>query len=164
MLDQMQIAAGFVPVDLTGGANTSDWVDLKSYARLLIIFYKSAAASGSGDPTVTVLQASDVTGTGSKSLNIARAWTKTNADLTTVGQFSAGVPSTNALTVVGSALECAIWVIEVLATDLDVNNGFSCVQANVGKAGSVAQLGCLLYVLGEPRQSDTPVVNPSALT
>jgi hypothetical protein len=29
MLDQMQIASGFVPVNLATGANNSDWVNLK---------------------------------------------------------------------------------------------------------------------------------------
>jgi hypothetical protein len=163
MLEQMQIAAGFVPVNLATADNNSDWVDLKSYARLLIIFYKAAAGSGSEDPTVTVLQATDVAGTSSKALNIARSWTKTHADLTTVGQFTAGAPSTNTLTVASSAQKQAIWAIEVLASDLDKTNGFTCVQANVADVGSTAQLGCLLYVLGEARQADTPVLNPSAL-
>lgn len=62
MLDQMQIAAGFVPVNLATAANNSDWVNLKSYSRLLIVFFKGAAASGTEDPTVTVLQATDVAG------------------------------------------------------------------------------------------------------
>ena len=163
MLEQMQIASGFVPVNLAAAANNSDWVNLKLYGRLLIIFFKGAASSGTDDPTVTLLQATDVAGAGSKALNIARSWTKTDADLTTIGQFTAGVPSTNTLTVASSAQKAAIWTIEVLASELDRTNAFCCVQANVADVGSVAQLGCLLYLLGEPRQSDTPVLNPSAL-
>ena len=50
-----------------------------------------------------------------------------------------------------------------LDLDGDKTNGFTCVQANVADVGSTAQLGCLLYVLGEARQADTPVLNPSAL-
>jgi hypothetical protein len=163
MLDQMQIAAGFVPVDLSVAANNGHWVTLKAYERLLIVFFKAAAGSGTEDPTVTVLQATDVSGTGAKALNIARAWTKTATDVTTVGQFTAGSPSTNTLTVASAAQKGAIWVIEIFATDLDRANGFSCVQANVADVGVVAQLGGLLYVLGSPRQCDTPVLNPSAL-
>ena len=163
MLEQMQIAAGFVPVNLATAANNSHWVNLKLYGRLLIIFFKGAAASGTEDPTVTLLQATDVAGTGSKPLNIARSWTKTNADVTTIGQFTLGLPSTNTLTVAGSATQGAIWALEVFASDLDKTNLFSCLQANVAKTGVIAQLGCLLYVLGEARQADTPVVNPSAL-
>jgi hypothetical protein len=164
MLEQMQLASGFVPVNLATADNNSDWVNLKLYARLLVIFFKAAAASGTEDPTITLLQATDVTGSSHKALNIARSWTKTNADLTTVGQFTAGVPSTNTLTVAGAAQSQAIWAIEVLASDLDKANGFCCVQANVADVGAVAQLGCMLFLLGEPRQCDTPVLNPSALT
>ena len=129
MLEQMQIAAGFVPVNLATAANNSDWVNLKQYGRLLIVFFKAAAASGTEDPTVTVVQATDVSGSGSKALAIARSWTKTDADLTTIGQFTAGAPSTNTLTVASSAQKAAIWVIEVIATDLDRANGFTCVRA-----------------------------------
>jgi hypothetical protein len=163
MLEQMQIASGFVPVNLSTAANNGAWVNLKLYGRLLLIFFKSAAASGTEDPTVTLLQATDVAGTGAKPINIARSWTKTDANLATIGQFSAGTPSANTLTVAGSAQKGAVWAIEVLASELDRTNGFACVQANVADVGSVAQLGCLLYLLGEPRQCDTPVLNPSAL-
>src|SRR5262245_18759639 len=163
MLEHMQVAAGFVPVNLATGANNSDWVNLKLFARLLVVFFKSAAASGTEDPTVTVLQATDVSGSGSKALSISRSWTKTDADLTTIGQFTAGSPSGNTLTVASSAQKAGIWVIEVKASDLDRTNGFCCVRANVADVVTVEQLGCLLYVLGEPRQADTPVLNPSAL-
>ena len=126
MLDLMQCAMGFAPVNMATGANNSDWVLLTKYRRLVILFFKSAAASGTSDPTITVLQAQDNTGTGSKALNIpaGSSWTKTNADLTTVGTFSAGAPSTNTLTVAGSATEEAIWMIEIDAANLDVNNGY----------------------------------------
>jgi hypothetical protein len=165
MLDLMQCAMGFAPVNMAAGANNSDWVLLQRYRRLVILFFKSAAASGTEDPTVTVLQAQDNAGTGSKALNIpaGRSWTKTDADLTTVGTFTAGVPSTNTLTVAPSAQKEAIWMIEIDAADLDVNNGFCAVQANVADTGSVSQLGCLVYLLGEPRSAKTLGDNPSAI-
>jgi hypothetical protein len=163
MLEQMQLASSFVPINLSGQANNGAWVDLKLYARVLVIFFKAGAASGTEDPTLTLSQASDVTGTGSKALNITRSWTKTATDITTVGQFTAGAPSTNTLTVAGAAQKQAIWAVEVLASDLDKINGFCCVQPSVAKPGSVSQLGCVIYVLGEARQADTPVLNPSAI-
>jgi hypothetical protein len=166
MLDLMQCAMGFAPVDLSAGANNSDWVLLSKYRRLVILFFKAAAGSGTGDPTITLLQAQDNAGTGSKALDIpaGSSWTKTNADLTTVGTFSAGAPATNTLTIAGSAQQEAIWMIELDAAELDVNNGFCAVQANVAKAGTVAQLGSLIYLLGEARQATSLGLNPSALS
>jgi hypothetical protein len=38
------------------------------------------------------------------------------------------------------------------------------VQANVGDVGTVSQLGCLIYLLGEPRSAQTLGTNPSALS
>ena len=165
MLDLMQIAMGFAPVNLATGANNSDWMLFLRYRRIAILFFKAAAASGTEDPTVTLLQAQDNAGTGSKALNIpaGRSWTKTDADLTTIGQFTAGVPSTNTLIVAGSAQKQAMWMIEIDAADLDVNNGFCALQANVAKTGTVAQLGSLTYLLGEPRLAKTLGDNPSAL-
>jgi hypothetical protein len=166
MLDLMQCAMGFAPVDMSAGANNSDWVLLTKYRRLIIAFFKAAAGAGTEDPTVTVLQGQDASGTGSKALNIpsGRSWTKTNADLTTIGTFTAGAPSTNTLTVASSAQKQAIWLIEIDSSDLDVNNGFCAVQANVADVGSTTQLGCILYLLGEPRQASTPSGNPSAIS
>ncbi len=106
-----------MPVKLAAAANISDWVNLKSYAHLLIIFYKAAV----------------------------------------------GTPSTNTLTVADSAQKAILWVIEARAYDFDETNGFNCVRANLADVDDVEQLGCLLYVLGEPRQRDTPMLNPSVL-
>jgi hypothetical protein len=164
MLDQMQVASGFVPVNLSAANNTGCWVNLKLYARVLVVFFKAAAASGTEDPTVNLQQATDVSGSNAKALNISRSFTKTATDLTTIGQFTAGSPSSNSLTVSGAATKAAIWVIEVLVSDLDRNNGFCCIQASVPKPGSISQLGGILYVFGDARQADTPVLNPSALT
>ena len=165
MLDLMQCAMGFAPVNLATGANNSDWVLLTKYHRLVIVFCKAAAASGTEDPTITLLQATSSAGASTKVLNIPshRSWTKTDADLSTVGAFSAGAPSANTLTVAASAQKQAIWLIEIDAADLDVNNGYCAVQANIADTGSVAQLGCLLYLLGEPRQATNLGGNPSAI-
>jgi len=165
MLDLMQCAMGFAPVNLAAGANNSDWVLLRKYRRLVILFFKSAAGAGTEDPTITVLQAQDNAGTGSKALTIpsGRSWTKTDADLTTIGTFTAGSPSTNTLTVASSAQKQAIWMIEIDAADLDVNNGFCAVQANVADVGTESQLGSLVYLLGEPRSAKNLGENPSAI-
>lgn len=166
MLDLMQCAMGFAPVDLSAGNNDGDWVLMTKYRRLVILFFKAAAASGSGDPTITLMQAQDASGTGSKALDIpaGMSWTKTNANLDSVGTFTAGNPTNNTLTVSGSAQEQAIWMIEIDAIHLDINNGFCAVQASVAQAGSVAQLGSLIYLLGEARQATSLGLNPSALS
>ena len=166
MLDLMQCAMGFAPVNLAAGANNSDWVLLTKYRRLAIVFFKAAAASGSEDPTITVLQGKDAVGSASKALNIPahRSWTKTETDLTSNGAFSAGAPSTNTLTVASSAQKQAIWIIEIDASDLDIADGYCAVQANVADTGSVSQIGCMLYLLGEPRQASTLGDNPSPIS
>jgi len=140
--------SGFVPVNMATGANNSPWINLNSLTSALVIFYKNAAGSGVEDPTITLLQATDGSGAGSKALNVPAnaSFTKTGADLSAIPDFTAGVPSTNTLTVAGSATLQALWTIEVQLANLDIANGFGWFRANVADVGSVAQLGGLMYV------------------
>ena len=94
---------GFCSRGHVGRRNNSDWVLMTKYRRLVILFFKAAAASGSGDPTITLLQAQDNTGTGSKALDVpaGMSWTQTNANLSSAGTFTAGAPSNNTLTIAG---------------------------------------------------------------
>jgi hypothetical protein len=149
ILDEMDIVSGIVPIDL-GSARSSDVVSLKNWGRVAIVFFK-AAGSASEDPTLTVLQATSVGPSSAKAVNFTRIDTK-QGTLTSVGTWtkttaSAGNTYTNAT----ASENQAIWVIEVKAEDLDVDNGFDCVQVTIADAGSTNQLGALLFILREPR-------------
>jgi hypothetical protein len=49
------------------------------------------------------------------------------------------------------AEQAAIVIIDVHATDLDIANGYDCIRASVGDVGTNAQLGCMLYMLYNPK-------------
>lgn len=138
---------GFVPINMATGANNGDWVGFQSGKVLVVCFYKNAAGSGTEDPTITLLQAQDAAGTGSKALNVpaGKSFTKTGADLS-AASFVDGVPSTNTLTIAASAQSQAIWVIELAPADLDIANGFSFVRAAVADVGITSQIGGLIYL------------------
>ena len=53
----------------------------------------------------------------------------------------------------------AIAVIDVKAEDLDIDNGFDCLQANVADVGTNSQIGCILYFLHEPRDQVAPLAS-----
>lgn len=137
----------FCPVNMATAANNGDWVPMRLDRKLVILFFKNAAGSGTEDPAITVTQASDSAGAGAKALNIpaGRSFTKTDADLATVG-FVAGAPATNTLTVASSAQKQGIWIIELETADLDVAGGFTHVRASVADVGSTSQIGCLVYL------------------
>jgi hypothetical protein len=161
LLDRAQIVEGFAPVDLQAAANDGDWVSLKNYNHVTVIFHKKAGTAGD-DPTLTLEQATAVAGTSAKGLNFTRIFTKQGAALNAVGTFTE-VTQTAASTYTDatSAEVAAIWVVEIDAQDLDVNGGFDCVRARVADVGGNAQLGSLLYILTEARFGASPM--PSAI-
>ena len=62
-LEKCQIVSGFVPVNLATAVNTGDYVSLKNYGRCAVVFFAAAGTAGD-DPTITLTQAQDVSGTG----------------------------------------------------------------------------------------------------
>jgi hypothetical protein len=170
LVEKAQIAQGFLPVAMNAGAPVVDWVSLKEYGRCSVVFFKAVGTAGD-DPTITLLQAQDVSGTGSKALTINRVDKKQAAtNLLAVGQFTTSTPAApathdtftaNTWTNSDLAEQAAIVVIEVKAEDLDVNNGFDCVTITIADVGTNAQLGCALFLMHEPRDQTVPL--PSAI-
>lgn len=149
-VEENQAVSGFLPVDLQTGANDGDYVSLKGYRKATILFFKNAGTAGD-DPTITLQQATDVAGTGEKALDFTFLHVKQDTVLTAVGQYTRVTQAaSNTYTDDTSAEDAAIWIIEFDAEDLDVNNDFDCLRANVGDVGSNPQLGCLLYFMTEP--------------
>ena len=151
LIESLQIVSGFAPVDMQTGANTGDWVSLANYNHVAAVLFKAIGTAGD-DPTITCQQATDNAGTGAKALNFTTLHVKQGADLTAIGQFTKITQaSANTYTEATSAEAQAIWVVEFDAQDLDVANGFDHFRVTVADIGANAQLGCLLYLLSEPR-------------
>lgn len=156
LAEELQIAAGFVPVDLAGAAGgAGDWVSLKHYRHVAIVVLKAAGAAAE-DPIVTITQATDVSGTGAKALNFTRVDRKRGADLFAIGQFTK-VTQAAANTYNGDSGDVQeLFVIEFNAEDLDADGGFDCVRAAIADVGTTAQLGAMLYILTGPRYTPPP--------
>lgn len=160
--EDMQIVPIIVPVNLAAGANAGDWVSLKNYRRATFIFLAGVGAAGQ-DPTLAFKQATSVSGGDEKTLEtVERIDTKQGSSLAAIGTFTkveqtAGDEYTN-----DTAGETQnLWVVDVLAEDLDVNNGFDCVTVNIADTGSTAKVGTVLCLLREPRYAQETL--PSAI-
>ena len=159
LVEKSQIVAGFVPLDLQTQRD-GDWVRLRDFNHLTVIFYKGIGAGGE-NPVVTLQQATDNNGTGAKALNFTEIWRKQGADVTTIGQFTKTTQAAgNTFTDVAGNLQ-AIWVLEIDGDMLDVDGGFNYVRLTLNDVGVGAQLGCVLYILSEPRFAEASP--PSAL-
>lgn len=160
--EKNQIAQGFLPVLMNSGANAGDWVSLKEFGRMAIIVFKAVGTAGD-DPTITVKQATDLTGGTNKVLGFTEVRKKQAAtNLLAVDQFTKSTvasPATNDTFTVASgtwsnsdlAEQAAIIVIDIKAEDLDVNGGYTCIQVSIADIGTNAQLGSALYIGHEPR-------------
>jgi len=156
LLEKLNIASGFLPVDMSGGANSADYVSIKGYNRIGVLPCKNAGTAGD-DPTLTIQQAQDVSGTGAKALNFTTIFTKQDTVLTGVNSWTKNTQSAgNTYTDATSAEDAALWYVEFRADELDVDNGFDCITASVADVGTNAQLGALMFLLGEPRYGETP--------
>ena len=70
LLESIDIVSGTTPADLDSAA-TVDWVSLKNYDGCLVLLTMAAGTAGS-DPSIILVQATDVAGTSSKALNCIR--------------------------------------------------------------------------------------------
>jgi hypothetical protein len=157
LMESINIVPAWVPgTDINSDA-AGDWVSLKHYDGCLVVFHKAAGTAGD-DPSVVLNQATDVSGTGSKALNFNHIYHKIGATaLSAVGTFTkvelatetadldlVSVNSVDLLTDVGET----IIVVNVRATDLDVDNSFDCLQFTVeGDDVANATLSAAYYIL-----------------
>lgn len=149
-----QIVAGFVPLDMQTQRD-ADWVNLTNYAHLSVLFFKGTGTNGD-DPTITLQQASDNTGTGVKALNFTTIYRKQAADVQTVASFTTTTQASSNTYTNTDAHEQLIWVLEVERSDLDIAGGFTYARVTFNDTGINAQLGCTLYVLTNPLSSSLP--------
>ncbi|MCS7045395.1 MAG: hypothetical protein NZO58_03465 [Gemmataceae bacterium] len=159
LVEQAQIVAGFVPLDLQTQRD-GDWVRLRDFNHLTVIFFKGTGTDGD-DPVLTLQQATDNAGTGAKALLFTEIWRKQGADVHAIGQFTRTTQAPAASYTNSDGHQQALWIVEIDADMLDVNHGYQYVRAVLNDTGTHPQLGCVLYVLTEPRYAEaTP---PSAL-
>lgn len=163
ILECMQIAEGIAPVALTT-ARTGRVVSLKNYRRCLVLFFKGLGTAGD-DPTITLLQGTDIAFGTNKALNFTKVYVKQDlTKLSDVGQWTKVTQAAaNTYTDTTSAEQEALWAIDVKAEDLDINNNYDCIRASISDVGTNAQLGCVLYFPYDPIISTAPENMASAV-
>ena len=153
ILEKLNIGMDIVPVDMSVGTNNGTWLSLKDNERVVFLLSKGAGAVGE-PPTITLQQASDVSGTGAKNLTFTTIYTKLGA--TTPGPWTKVTQAAAATYAPAAGNTVGLIAVEIRAEMLDIANGFRCVRANVAKVGNTAQLGTLVALLGEARYATAP--------
>lgn len=163
LLEQLQIAWGFGPIGI-GSSRTGDVVSFKNYRRIGVLLIKSAGPDGD-DPTLTILQGTDVAFATNKALTFTTIYKKEDlTQLSDVGQWTKVTQAAaNTYTHTDAGQSVAMWWVEFKAEDLDTNNGYDCLQASVADAGTATQLATLLYFGGDPVVATAPESMPSMI-
>lgn len=155
ILERFDLVEGFPAVDLQTAANNGDYISLKNARRVAVVFASGVGTNGD-DPTLTLQQAQDVSGTGVKALNFTEIWRKQAAtNLAAVGQWTRTAQAAgNTYTNTDAAEQSLMWVVEIDPTQLDVENGFDCIRATVADVGGNAQPGFLFYLVEKQVEGD----------
>lgn len=143
----------------TPSTSTSPWINMAKFPRVSIILSVLNATTVTGS-AITLSQATSSGGAGSKTLAFSQNWSYSYTS-TQIDQLTNNPVSSNTFTTLATNSATALYVIEVLDTDLDLTNNFQWIQVALatGVSTTIAAIG-LLY----PRYGGNYASNPSGLT
>jgi hypothetical protein len=142
---------------LTTTVGDGDYVSMKNYNRLTIVILIDNSTTVTGT-AITLLQADTVAGGNAKALAMTRMWADADVGASDALVKTAVTSDTFTTTAVND--KNALYIIEVLSSDLDIANGFDCVR--VDGASAANSVGAVLYILDGSRYAGAPP--PTAIT
>lgn len=157
LVHQHKIVTGLAPI--TPSTSTPDYVSLKDYSHLTILIIADNATTVTGS-AITVKQATAVAGTSEKAVSFSTMWANTDTAASDT-LVETAVTSDTFLTDATNNKNL-LYVIEIDASDLDVDNGFDCVRAGTGDA--TATVLSVIYILSGARFSGDGLISRSAIT
>jgi hypothetical protein len=138
-------------------SSTPTYVSLKDYQHVTAIIAVNNATTVTGS-AITLKQATAVAGTSEKTLSFSTVWA--NTDTAASDALVKTAVSSDTFTTGATNSKKLLYVIEIDASMLDVNNGFDCFRVGTGDA--VAATVAVIYILSGARYPQaTP---PTALT
>lgn len=138
--EQVKFVEGLLGV--VPSTSIPDYVSLKNYERCAVIILQKNATTVTGS-AITLKQATSVAAGGEKPLAFSKAYR--NVDTGAGDALSEFAVTSDTFTTQAVNSKNAMYVIEVKAEDLDVNNGFDCIRAGTGDA--TAATITVLYAL-----------------
>lgn len=154
LIEQVKLVTGLTSV--VPSTSVPDYVSLKGYRRCGIIIQAINATTVTGS-AISLLQATDVSGTGAKALAFTRAWR--NIDTGAADALAEFAVTSNTFTTNSTNSKALLYYIDVEEGQLDVAGGFDCIRAVTGNA--TAATLTVLYALYPSMYGG--VLSPSAI-
>lgn len=150
LAEDAKIVSAYGPA--TPSTAVPDYVSFKNYNRCTIIIQGLNASTVTGS-AVTLSQATAVAGTSAKAVPLATYWANLNTAATdTLVPTNA---TSNTFTTATTNSLATMYVIEVLASQLDTSNNFDCLTINL--ANAVNTTLSVTYVMCDSRfAAETP--------
>ncbi len=156
LTEQAKLVAALGPI--LPSSSTPVYVSLKNYEKVTILIQIVNATTVTGS-AITVKQATDVSNSLSDEKPVAFATARRNIDTDASDELDDFTVSSNTFTTDVTNSKKLMYVIEIKADDLDVNNGFDCIRLGTGTA--VALDLSATYILWPAKFGKT--VPPSAI-
>lgn len=134
------MVTGLAPT--TPSSSTPDYVSMKGYERMTAIIICDNATTVTGS-AITLKQAQDVAATGEKALSFSRMLANIDTAAAATMVETAVVSDTFTTTAIDA--KNSLYVLDIHADDLDVDNNFDCVRVGTGNA--TAQVLAVIYIL-----------------
>jgi len=153
-------SVGIVPVDLSTGANTGFRVSMRNASCMTVLVFKAAAASGTGDPALTIKSWNAATGGSSDTTTVTTDHYYKKAASTyaiTTAWTKVSITATATPTLSSEAGNAGIYAFEILAAQLP--DGYPFLEVDIAKAGTVAELGGVLYLPHDLQQGGRTPAN-----
>jgi hypothetical protein len=140
LIDKAKPVVGLAPI--TPSSSTPDYVSLKNHSKLTVILIVDNGSTVTGS-AITLKQATAVDGTDEKALAFSKM--HANTDVAAGDTLTETSVTSNTFTTDTTNGKNLLYVIEVDATDLDIDDGFDCVRVGTGDGANMVLAA--LYIL-----------------
>lgn len=138
-----KFVAAIPPQDVNNAAKNSLYVGMKNHKRLIFVI-QTGAIGAITDINVTLTQAKDAAGTGAKALTNDYAKKSVGQTQVDGGDAVSDVTVSSGSFTITATDDNGVFLVDIRADELDINNGFTHVRLNTSSPGAVS---CLLSVL-----------------
>ena len=160
-LDNHHIVEGWAPVDINGGAKTSDYISMENYGQCSILLNFGATDSGS-DVDIAINASDDVSGSNTAAINNYTLRKSTTSDTwaTAVSISDSKIDYVSGGDIVPDTDDDTLVLIEINAADVrgaSTSYDMSCLCVSFPNPSNGTVVGCT-FILSEPRYGGaTPV-------
>lgn len=160
LVENAKIVQALYPQDVNNVDTNTTYVSMENYGHATLVVQVGVMNASAAGITGTLYQATAVAGTSAKVLGAVSNYWQNGIN----GAIYTNTTTTLHGFALNSASDMKLFVVEVDASDLDVQNGFDCIQMDFDTPSAHSQILNALWILTEPRYTGDGAAQPTPLT